>query len=87
MSHTLFRKNLHSVTAMLKVLSQQLQGTLTTTFERHFTNEDFMEMDRRKFQACTKTCDLLLHPYFSQTSLFFKFNLMLIEQAYFSNLP
>ena len=74
MSHTLFRKNLHSVTAMLKVLSQQLQGTLTTTFERHFTNEDFMEMDRHKFQACTKTYDLLYCILIS------------LKQAYFSNL-
>ena len=31
-----------------KVLSQQLQGTLTTTFKRHLTTEDFTDMDQRE---------------------------------------
>ena len=29
----------------LKVISQQLRGTLTTAFERHFADEDFTDMD------------------------------------------
>ena len=33
------------ITAMFKVLSQQLRGTLTTAFERHLTTEDFPDMD------------------------------------------
>ena len=52
-----FRKYL--ITAMFKVLSKQLQGTLTTAFERHFTNKDFMDMDQHEYQAYTKTFDLL----------------------------
>ena len=31
---------------MFKVLSQQLQGTLATASERHFTVEDFTDMDQ-----------------------------------------
>ena len=31
---------------MFKVLSQQLQGTLTTAFERYFKVEDFTDMDQ-----------------------------------------
>ena len=46
--------------AMLKVLSQQLQDTLTTEFERHPPVEDFADMDRQRCRACTKTFDLLL---------------------------
>ena len=34
------------ITAMFKVLSQQLRGTLTLTLKRHFTVEDFIEMDQ-----------------------------------------
>ena len=73
---------MYLTTAMLKVLSEQLQGTMTTAFERHFTIEDFMDMDQHKCQACTQTYDIwfiILHASFSQTSLFFKFNLMLNE--------
>ena len=39
-----------TITAMFKVLSQQLQGTLTTAFERHFTIEGFMDMNQHKCQ-------------------------------------
>ena len=46
--------------AMLKVLSQQLQDTLTREFERHSPVEDFAEMDRQRCGASTKTFDLLL---------------------------
>ena len=31
---------------MFKALSQKLGGTLTATFDRHFTIEDFTEMGR-----------------------------------------
>ena len=34
---------------MFKVLSQQLRGTLTTTFERHLTTEDLTDMDQHMF--------------------------------------
>ena len=34
----------------VKFLSQQLQSTLTTAFERHFTTEGFMDMDQQKCQ-------------------------------------
>ena len=37
-----FRK--HLITAVFGVLSQQLQGTLTTVFERHLMIEDFTDM-------------------------------------------
>ena len=53
----LFRKYL--VTVMFLVLSQQLQGTLTTALERHFTIEDFTDMDQHKCEAYTKTFELL----------------------------
>ena len=49
---------MYLTTAMLKVFSQQLQGTMTTAFERHFTIEDFMDMDQHKCQACTQTDDI-----------------------------
>ena len=49
---------MYLTTAMLKVLSEQLQGTMTTAFERHFTIEDFMDMDQHKCQACTQTYDI-----------------------------
>ena len=49
------------ITAMLKSLSQQLRGTLTTAFKRHLTNEDFTDMDQHRCRACTSTCDLLLY--------------------------
>ena len=49
---------MYLTTAMLKVFSQQLQGTTTTAFERHFTIEDFMDMDQHKCQACTQTDDI-----------------------------
>ena len=51
-----FRKYL--VTAMFKVLSQQLRGTLTTTFEKHFTIEDFKDVDQHRCQVCNKKFDL-----------------------------
>ena len=49
------------ITAMFKVLSQQLRGTLTTAFERHLNTEDFTDMDQYKCRACTNTFDLLLY--------------------------
>ena len=67
-----FRKYL--ITPMFKVLSQQLQGTLTAAFERHFTIEDFIVMNQHKCQACTKTFDLLCCMLLS------------IKHAYFLNL-
>ena len=33
------------ITAMMKVLSQQLRTTLATTFEKDLTDEDFTDMD------------------------------------------
>ena len=72
-----FRKYL--ITAMLKVLSEQLQDTLTTAFERHPPIEDFTDMDRKRCRASTKTFDLLCAS-FSQTNLDFEFNLTLIEK-------
>ena len=39
------------ITAMFKVLSQQIRSTLTTTFERHLTIEDFTNMDQHRCQA------------------------------------
>ena len=41
------RSERYLITAMFNVLSQQLRGTLTTAFERQFTAEDFMEMDKQ----------------------------------------
>ena len=41
-SKVLFRKYL--ITAMFKVLYQQLGRTLTTAFERHLTIEDFTDI-------------------------------------------
>ena len=49
------------ITAMIKVLSQQLPSTLTTAFERHRTIEDFMDMVQHRCRACTNTFDLSLH--------------------------
>ena len=49
------------ITAMIKVLSQQLRGTLTTAFERHLTIEDFMDMVQYRCRTCTNTFDLSLH--------------------------
>ena len=60
-----FRKYL--ITAMFKVLSQQVRGTLTMTFEIHLTIEDFTDMDQHRCQDCAKTFDLLLY-----ASLFLK---------------
>ena len=34
------------ITAMFKVLSRQLRGTLATAFERHLTIEGFTDMDQ-----------------------------------------
>ena len=34
------------ITVMFKVLSPQLRSTLTTTFKRHLTIEDFMDTDQ-----------------------------------------
>ena len=50
---------------MFRVLSQQLQRTLTTAFERHLTTEDFTDMDQHRCQAWAKTFDLLLYASFS----------------------
>ena len=44
-----FRKYL--ITAIFKVFSQQLQGTLTTAFERHLPTED-LDMDQHRCRAC-----------------------------------
>ena len=44
-----FQKNL--ITAMLKVLSQQLLRTLRGAFERHLAIEDFTDMDQHRCQA------------------------------------
>ena len=54
-----FRKYL--ITAMFKVLYQQLQGTLTTAFEGHLATEDFTGIDQHRCQTCTKTFDLLMY--------------------------
>ena len=54
----IFRK-CHSQ-VLLKVLSQQLQDTLTRGFERHSPVEDFIDMDQQRCRKCTKTFDLLL---------------------------
>ena len=48
------------ITAMIKVLSQQLRGTLTTAFERHLTIEDFTDMVQYRCRACTSTFELSL---------------------------
>ena len=56
-----------------KVLSQQLRGTLTTTFERHLIIEDFTDMDQNRCRACTNTFDL----FYASLSL---------KQTYFLNL-
>ena len=49
------------ITVMFKVLSQQLQGTLTMEFERHLTIEDFTDMDQHRCRACITTFSLLLY--------------------------
>ena len=49
------------ITVMFKVLSQQLQGTLTMEFERHLTIEDFTDMDQHRSRACITTFSLLLY--------------------------
>ena len=49
------------ITAMFKILSQQLRGTLTTAFEINLTTEDFTDMDQHRCRACTQTFDLLLY--------------------------
>ena len=49
------------ITGMFKVLSQQLRGTLATAFEKHVTTEYFIDMDKHRCQAWTKTFDLLLN--------------------------
>ena len=41
------------ITAMFKVLFQQLKGTLTAGFERYFTIEDFRDMDHHRCWACS----------------------------------
>ena len=53
------------ITAISKVLSEQLQGTLTTAFERHLAIEDFTGMDQHRCRACTNTFDLSLHAFVS----------------------
>ena len=68
---------LRLIIAMLKVLSQQLQDTLTTAFERHPPIEDFVNMDQQRHRACF----IIVCFSFSQTNLVdFKFNLTLIKQ-------
>ena len=41
--------------------SQQLQGTLTTAFERHFIIEDFTDVDQHMSRAYINTLDLILY--------------------------
>ena len=53
------------ITAMFKVLSQQLRGTLTMEFERHLTIEDFTDMDQHRCRACITTFGLLLYAFLS----------------------
>ena len=53
--------------AMFKILSQQLQGTLTRAFARHVAIEDFTDMDQHRFQAFTKAFNLLLYTSLSLT--------------------
>ena len=99
------------ISALLKVLLQQLRGTLATAFERHLTVEDFMYVDNiganyflansyhetkmakgaRQLSVVQKSEPVLrraLHQnvsliivffFFSQTSLDFKFSLVLME--------
>ena len=47
------------ITAMFKVLFQQLRSTLTMAYERQLTFEDLTDMDQYRCQACTKTFNLL----------------------------
>ena len=47
------------ITATFKVLSQQLQDTLTMAYERRRPVKDFTDMDQRRCRACTITFDLL----------------------------
>ena len=64
------------ITAVFKVLSQQLWGILTAAFERQLKTKDFTDMAR----ACTKTFWLIIVCFpLAQTNLVFKFNLILIE--------
>ena len=66
------------ITTIFKVFYQQLRSTLATAFERHLRTEDFMDIGVRPApRYWTYYCVLL---FLSQTSLVFKFNLMLIEQ-------
>ena len=51
-----FRKYL--ITAMFKVLSQQLRGTLTKAFQRYLIIEDFTDVGQRRCRACNKAFDL-----------------------------
>ena len=70
-----FRKYL--ITAMFIVLYQQSRDNLTTAFEKHLTTEYFMDIGVKLAPSyLTYYCMLLS---LSQTSLVFKFNLLLIE--------
>ena len=40
---------------------QQLQGNLTTAFERHLSIENFTDMDQHRCWACNKTFDLIVY--------------------------
>ena len=51
----------HMITAVFKVLSEQLRDTLTSAFERRLTIGDFTGMDQHRCRACTNTFDLLLY--------------------------
>ena len=73
-----FRKLWYTVmiTAMFKVLYQQSRVNLTTAFESHLTTEYFMDI----VSSLHQDIELIIVCFsFSQTSLVFKFNLMLIE--------
>ena len=50
---------------MFKVLSRQLQDTLTMAYESHPPVEDFTNMDQRRCRAYTKTFDLLQYAFLS----------------------
>ena len=40
------------ITDMFQVLSQQLQGSLATAFERNLTSDDCTHMDQHRWPAC-----------------------------------
>ena len=77
LSRVPFRKYL--ITAMFKVLCQQLRGTLTTTFETQLIFEDFTDVDQHRCWSATRHLTYYCMLFFSQTSLVLKLDLALIE--------